>query len=230
MKPHCQTLALITLTTLVSQATAQVEDVDYGLAIIDGSVAVGKGNHDTHTVTDFGQRVFSSEMTLTGSSWFADEPGIFIEPGVLPDNTQVSFTLTSALMYWDGTDPISFNDADNPMTIGFGPVSVTTSLDGSPVDGFNINYDADAPDGFDEHFDFTIDPSADAGIYLLANTFSLSGASDSEVIYTVFNAGLDSALHDEAIEYVTSVYAPSPGSLIVCTTGLLGLNLRRRRC
>ncbi len=221
--------ALAVMTSVSAVASAHGEDADYGLAIIDNQVAVGIGNHDTQMVTDFGERVFASEMTLTPGSWFADEPGIFIEAGSLPDNTQVSFTLTDALLYWDGTGPISFSNASNPLNIGFGPVSVSTSSDGSPVPGFSINYDADATDGFDEHFEFTINGAAAPGIYLLANTFSLSGAQHSVVIYTVFNAGLDEEIHDAAIDYVESTLVPAPGALSLLPIGALPLIRRRRR-
>ena len=217
---------------IVSSACASLalaDGGDYGLAIIDGVTSVGIGDHDAQMVSGFGERVFAAEMSLSGDNWFAGEPGIFIEQGSLPDNTQVSFTLTSALMYWDGTGSVSFDTALQPMNIGFGPVTVSTALDGSWVNGFSLNYDADQVGGFDEHLDYTIDANASAGIYLLANTFSLSGASDSEVIFTVFNAGLDDALHDEAIGYVESVLVPAPGAMGVLALAGLGVVSRRRR-
>lgn len=212
-------------------SSAQAHEGDYGLAIIDGQVAVGLGDHDSGMITDFGERVFGAEMDISGPNWFGDEPGIFIEEGSLPDNTQVSFTLTGALLYWDGTGPVSFSQAANAMSLTFGPASVSTDQGGADVAGFSINFDADAVGGFDEHFDYTIDASAPMGVYVLANTFSLSGAADSEVIYTVFNAGLDEDAHDAAIKYVESVLVPAPGALSLM--GLAGLGLgagaRRRR-
>lgn len=221
--------AIILSGVCASLAIADGEDADYGLAIIGGVTSVGIGDHDAQMVSGFGERVFAAEMSLSGDNWFAGEPGIFIEQGSLPDNTQVSFTLTQALMYWDGTGTVSFSSAAQAMTLGFGPVSVSTALDGSPVAGFSLNYDADQIGGFDEHFDYTLDGSAAAGIYLLANTFSLSGASDSEVIFTVFNAGLDDAFHDEAIEYVESVLVPAPGAMsVLALAGLGGMSRRRR--
>lgn len=202
---------------------------DYGLAIIDGNVAVGIGDHDAGTISGIGERVFAADMAISGSNWFADEPGIFIEEASLPDNTQVSFTLTSALMYWDGNGAVSFSQAADAMSLGFGPASVTTAFDNNPVAGFSINFDADQVGGFDEHLDYTIDSSAPTGIYLLSNTFSLSGAADSDVIFTVFNAGLDESIHDAAIDYVESVLVPSPGALGVFALAGLTATSRRRR-
>lgn len=202
---------------------------DYGLAIDSGNVIVGIGDHDAGTISDFGERVFGADMFVSGSNWFADEPGIFIEEASLADNTQVGFTLTSALMYWDGTGPVSFSQSANAMTLAFGPASVSTAFNNNPVAGFALNYDADFAGGFDEHFDYTIDGSADAGIYLLANTFSLSGAADSDVIYTVFNAGLSEDIHDEAIDYVENVLVPAPGAMGVLAFAGLGVMSRRRR-
>jgi hypothetical protein len=210
-------------------ALAHGEDADYGLAIDNGSVVVGIGDHDAGMISDFGERVFGAELTISGSNWFAGEPGIFIEEASLPDNTQVSFTLTSPLMYWDGIGAVSFSQAANAMSLGFGPASVATAFDNNPVAGFSINFDADQVGGFDEHLDYTIDSSAPAGIYLLANTFSLSGAADSDVIFTVFNAGLDEEIHDEAIEYVESVLVPTPGALGVFALTALTATPRRRR-
>lgn len=217
---------------IVSSACASLalaDGGDYGLAIVDGVTSVGIGDHDAGTISDFGERVFGADMFISGPNWFADEPGIFIAQGSLPDNTQVGFTLTQSLMYWDGTGAVSFAQSTNAMTLGFGPVSVSTALDGSPVAGFSLNYDADQIGGFDEHFDYTLDGSAAAGIYLLANSFSLTGAADSEVIYTVFNAGLDEGTHDIAIEYVENVLVPAPGAMGVLGCAGLGVVSRRRR-
>jgi hypothetical protein len=221
--------AIIAFGAAASLAFGHGEDADYGLAIMDGSVAVGLGDHDTGTITEFGERVFAAEMAISGSNWFADEPGIFIAEGSLLDNTQVSFTLTSALLYWDGTGDVDFSQSANAMTLSFGPASVSTAFDNNPVAGFSINYDADQVGGFDEHFDYTIDASAGAGIYVLANTFSLTGAADSEVIFTVFNAGLEEDLHEEAIEYVEHVLVPAPGATGVLAIVGLGAMSRRRQ-
>lgn len=221
--------ALIVCGAAASLALAHGEDADYGLAIIDGSVAVGLGDHDTGTITEFGERVFAAEMALSGSNWFADEPGIFIAENSLADNTQVSFTLTSALLYWDGTGSVNFSQAAHAMNLTFGPASVSTAFNNNPVAGFSINYDADQAGGFDEHFDYTVDAAAGNGIFVLANSFSLSGASDSEVIFTVFNAGLEEDLHEEAIEYVEHVFVPAPGAMGVLAIAGLGMVSRRRR-
>ena len=221
-------LATLTVCGLCAGLT-MADGGDYGLAIMDGSVAVGIGDHDDQSISGFGERVFAADMFVSGPNWFADEPGIFIEEGSLPDNTQVSFTLTSPLMYWDGTGPVSFSQAADAMTLAFGPASVSTAFDNTPVAGFNLNFDADAVGGFDEHFDYLLDGTAPGGIYLLANTFSLTGAADSEVIYTVFNAGLDEGVHDTAIDYVENVIVPAPGAMGVLAFAGLGVMSRRRR-
>ncbi len=227
-------LAAILATSLIASMAIAGEDHeheggDYGLTIIDGTVAVGIGDHDEGVVENIGERVFAADMTLSGPNWFADEPGIFIEEGALPDNTQVGFTLTQSLMYWDGTGAVNFSVAADAMSLSFGPASVSTSLDNSPVAGFSINYDADAIGGFDEHLDYTIDGLAPTGIYLLANTFSLTGALDSDVIFTVFNAGLDEEIHDEAVEYAESVLVPAPSAAGLLALAGLGAMSRRHK-
>lgn len=220
--------AIIVCGAAASLALGHGEDADYGLAIIDGVTSVGLGDHDAGAITDFGERVFAAEMSVSGPNWFADEPGIFIEEGSLPDNTQVGFTVTSALLYWDGSGPVSFTQSASAMNITFGPASVSTAFNDNPVAGFSLIFDADQVGGFDEHFDYTIDASAGAGIYVLANSFSLSGAADSDIIFTVFNAGLDDAFHDEAIEYVESTLVPAPGAMGALAIAGLGLVSRRR--
>jgi hypothetical protein len=220
----------ITATIAISLCAsfALADGGDYGLAIDGGNVAVGIGDHDSGTISDFGERVFGADMFISGINWFADEPGIFIEEGSLADDTQVGFTLTNQLLYWDGTGAVSFGATANIMSLGFGPASVTTAADNSPVAGFSLNYDADQIGGFDEHFDYTIDASAPMGIYLLQNTFSLSGAGDSDVIFTVFNAGLDEGVHDAAIDYVENVLVPAPAGPALLTFGGLAAARRRR--
>lgn len=217
------------LATSVIASLALADGGDYGLAIMDGAVAVGIGDHDAGTISNIGERVFAADMFISGPNWFADEPGIFIEEASLPDNTQVGFTLTQSLMYWDGTGAVNFTQAANSMSLAFGPASVSTSLDNSVVAGFSINYDADTVGGFDEHMDYTMDGSAANGIYLLSNTFSLSGAADSDVIFTLFNAGLDEVAHDAAIEYAEEVLVPAPGAAGLLALAGLGAMTRRRK-
>lgn len=217
------------LMTSVCASLALADGGDYGLTIMDGTVAVGIGDHDAGSISGFGERVFAADMFISGPNWFADEPGIFIEEASLADNTQVSFTLTQSLMYWDGTGPVSFSQSTEAMSLGFGPASVSSAFDNNPVAGFSINFDADVAGGFDEHMDYTLDGTASTGIYLLANTFSLSGAADSDVIFTLFNAGLDEATHDLAIDYAETVLVPTPGAAGILALAGLGAMTRRRR-
>ena len=86
----------------IVSSTALADGGDYGLAIDNGQVVVGIGDHDAGTITDFGERVFLADMFLSGPNWFADEPGIFIAEASLPDNTQVGFNIIGSLQYWDG--------------------------------------------------------------------------------------------------------------------------------
>jgi len=212
----------------VASAGALADGGDYGLAISDGQVVVGIGDHDAQAISGFGERVFLADMSLSGPNWFADEPGIFIEEASLPDNTQVGFNIVGSLQYWDGTGPVSFAQAADTMTLQFGPESRTSSTDGSDVAGFDLTYDADQVGGFDEHYDYLIDGSAGNGIYLLTNTFTLSGAADSVTIFTLFNAGLTEELHDAAGEYAENVLVPAPASAALLGLGALGAARRRR--
>lgn len=207
---------------------AAADGGDFGLAIVDGRVVTGIGDHDAQAITDLGERVFAADMSLVGSNWFADEPGIFIEAGSMPDNVGVGFVLEAAVRRWDGTGAVDFS-ALSPaaMTLEFGPLSASTALIDGDVGGFSILYDADSPTGFDEHWDFLLDASAGTGIYLLQLRFTVDGFADSASVWTVFNAGLDEAAHDAAIDYVETVFVPSPGAAVLGVAGLLAVRRRR---
>lgn len=212
---------------VAASGAALADGGDYGLLVQGGQVVTGIGDHDSGTISDIGERVFGADLGLNASFWESEEPGIFIGEGSLPDNTLVGFVIEAALRYWDGTGPVNLSIAPDAMTLEFGPESRTTPALDSEVGGFSILYDADAPGGFDEHFDFLIDATAPEGIYVLQMRFTLSGFADSVSTWTVFNAGLDEELHDEAIEWVEANLVPAPGGIGLLAAG--GLLLARRR-
>lgn len=213
----------------VSAGAALADGGDFGLVIIDGRVVTGIGDHDAQAVTDLGERVFAADMFASGPLWAADEPGIFIQANSMPDGVGVGFVLEAALRRWDGNGAVDFSAIPTQtMAIEFGPQSVSTALSDGDVLGFPITYDATNPEGFDEHWDFLLDSSAGAGIYLLQLRFTVDGFHDSESVWTVFNAGLDETAHDAAIEYVENVIVPAPGALALLGLGGLAATRRRR--
>lgn len=202
---------------------------DYGLVIVDNRVVTGVGDHDDQVITNLGERVFAADMGLVGTNWFADEPGIFIEAGSMPDGVNIGFVIEAAVRRWDGTGAVDFSQvASQAMTLEFGPQSATSVFTDGDVAGFGIAYDATNPTGFDEHWDILMDASAGTGIYLLQLRFTVDGFEDSLSTWTVFNAGLDEAQHEEAIAYVENVIVPAPGVGVVLGLGGL-LGARRRR-
>jgi len=222
--------AMIALIGLGGVAGASLGDGgDYGLLVLDGQVVTGVGDHDSQSVTDIGERVFAADLSLVGANWFADEPGIFVEAGSLPDGVGIGFVIESPLMRWDGAGAVDFSGLSSaPVTLEFGPSSATSSMTAGDVAGFPILYDADNPTGFDEHWDVLIGSSAGAGIYLMRLRFTIDGFADSESTWTVFNAGLDEGTHDLAIGYVEDVIVPAPGGLLA-VGGVLALVGHRRR-
>ncbi|MEM9373283.1 MAG: hypothetical protein AAGA55_06530 [Planctomycetota bacterium] len=222
-----KTLAVLSVAGLAGVAFA--DGGDYGLLIQDGKVVTGVGDHDEQVIENIGERVFAADMSLVGPNWFADEPGIFIEAGSLPDDSGIGFVIESPVMRWDGTGPVDFSTMSAaPIVLEFGPNSVSSSMFSGDVAGFDINYDADNPTGFDEHWDVLLDATEGTGIYLMQLRFSVTGFEDSESTWTVFNAGLSEDIHDQAIEYVENVIVPAPGALIAMG-GALVLGARRRR-
>ncbi|MEQ8769274.1 MAG: hypothetical protein RIB60_02070 [Phycisphaerales bacterium] len=201
---------------------------DYGLLVQGGQVVTGIGDHTDQVITEIGERVFAADLADNGTFWAAEEPGIFIQEGSLPDNTQVGFVIEAALLSWDGVGPVNFSLSPDAMTLEFGPNSVTTPAVDGDVTGFTINYDADTVGGFDEHYDFLLDNTAATGIYVIQKRFTLSGFADSESTWTVFNAGLDEATHDAAIEWVEANLVPAPGAMGLLALGGLAATRRRR--
>lgn len=212
----------------MTAGVALADGGDYGLLVQGGQVQTGIGDHGAGVITDVGERVFAADLELLGAFWEAEEPGIFIEEGSLPDNTQVGFVIEAALLYWDGTGPVNFSSTTDAMTLEFGPSSVTTPAVDGDVSGFDINFDADQVGGFDEHYDFLMDNTAATGIYLLQKRFTLSGFADSDSTWTVFNAGLDEATHDTAIDWVETNLVPAPGAVGLLAMGGLAATRRRR--
>ncbi|MFK7884250.1 MAG: hypothetical protein AB8F26_08745 [Phycisphaerales bacterium] len=219
--------ALIAVAGMAGVAFA--DGGDYGLLIQDGKVVTGVGDHDEQVIENIGERVFAADMSLVGANWVADEPGIFIEAGSMPDNSGIGFVIESPLMRWDGAGAVDFSSMSSaPITLEFGPNSATSSMFAGDVGGFDILYDADSPTGFDEHWDVLLDSSAGAGIYLMQLRFTVNGFEDSESTWTVFNAGFDEAIHDAAIDYVENVIVPAPGFMGLSACGVLLLSRRRR--
>lgn len=216
------------LVVCAASGLSLAHEGDYGLLLDGGVVLTGIGDHDAQVINDIGERVFAAEMSLVGSNWFADEPGIFIAANSMPDGVGVGFVLEAALRRWDGTGGVDFSSIPSQaMTLEFGPLSVATAAADGDVAGFSIAYDASSPTGFDEHFDFLLDAATGEGIYLLQMRFTVDGFTDSLSTWTVFNAGLDEELHETAIEYVESTYVPAPGALAMLAAGLVGVRRRR---
>jgi|GEM_PF-2056067 len=209
--------------------SALADGGDFGLWTSDGKVQTAVGDHTGQVLLNFGERVFAADMLgSVATGWEAEEPGIFIPEASLPDNTQVGFNILGNLLYWDGTGPVSAVGASAAMTLRFGPESRVTPGDASTVAGFGINYDADAIGGFDEHYDHLLGAGAAEGIYFLQTSFTLTGFSDSDSVWTVFNAGLTELRHDEAIEYAETVLVPAPGGAgVLALAGLIGARRRR---
>lgn len=200
------------------------DEGDYGLVVIDGKIVTGIGDHDSGTISHIGERVFAAEMSKAFGSIYADEPGIFVQAGTFAPGTGIGFNILAALRVWDTVNQDFFTVSAVPMTIEFGPASVTTPASDSLVSGFNIMYGGGE---FDEHWDFLLPSDVDLGIYLLEIQFAVTdpGIAASDAIWTVFNYGLDEDEHELAIEWVEKNLVPAPGSALA----LLGLGLMGRR-
>lgn len=208
-------------------AGAMAHEGDYGLLVQNGRIVTGIGDHDAGTITDIGERVFAAEMVDGfGGGAYADEPGIFIQPGTFAPGTGIGFNIMRSLRVWNVGTQDFFSVASHPMTLEFGPASATTPNADVMVGGFVVNYDGG---DFDEHYDFTLPGGAGNGIYLLELQFFVTdpNIAASESVWTVFNWGLSEEEHEAAIHWVEENLVPSPASAVVLM-GLLAAGRRRR--
>jgi len=225
MRTRTRTIAAVAALPALAATSAVAHEGDIGLAIIDGAIVTGiveDGPGGEFVVP--GERVFAAEFGMLGPDVFADEPGLFAEPGVFPDS-DLRFDFAGPVRKWNGS---SFDDGPAPetLTLEFGPLSATSPLAG-PAPGFGI---AVGPDGFDEHYDFFLDDPAGDGIYLLGIDLSSSeaGIGPADTTYIVFNHNLSEDEHDAAVAYVEDFIVPAPAGAAVLAVGM-GLLARRRR-
>lgn len=211
-------MSVMILAGLAAPALAHEGDV--GLKIVNGQIVTGKVEND---VVIPGERAFAAEFG-TLAPGYADDPGLFAEVGAFEAGSGLGFNILKAVRSWTGSDFSTLSSS--AIRIEYGPNSVTTP--GSDVTVAGFAFPVPGSGGFDEHWDFYIDPNTQ-GIYLLeVELWSTSaGVGKSDPLWFVFNNGEDELLHDEAVEWVEENLVPAPGAMALM--GAAGVFASRRR-
>lgn len=218
-------VAAVALAAAVS-APALAHEGDIGLALRNGRLVTGK-------VVDRGMgekvvgvaRVYGAEFTDFLGVPYTDEPGVFGEAGVFP-TTGLGFDILGPLLKWDGAQ-FPLTPAPETLTIEKGPSSRTTPLVQSIVQGFSFPI---GPAGFDEHYDFTLNPPRGDGVFALGLRLRTTGAiRESRPFYIVFNWNESEPTHDAAIEWAAENLVPAPGVGGLAVLALSSRTLRRCR-
>ena len=201
--------------------------------------------------------VFEGELADVGGGVFeGDEPGInavsqanhiaFATGGfALPGSEDLNFTLKSFeiagdsrnLWYWDGTGPVSFGAPGAGSDLSVVNVIPIATVDGSATDQPGLfAWETTAANGsLHQHNLFQLAPGALAGYYLVGIEFSIDGLDPSDLVYIVFDAGIeDEDLHEEALDFVAALNnAPTQSSIpepsAVMLLGFAAIAAGRRR-
>ncbi len=217
--PRRAALLVAALTVCLIGASAQADGLHEGDFVLTYDEAAGSMTIAPPVKTG----VFGD------SGWpnYTADPGIDSVIGELPAGESIAFDVLGPVRKWDGStfDAI----AQETITIGYGPASVTTSPHG-PVTGFAIN--ASSSGEFHVHYDFTLNDPAEAGIYLLDMELYFQDTEEtrSNPFYFVFSQDGSQADLDEAVYYVENVIVPEPGTAaLLIGAGTLLLRRRSRR-
>jgi hypothetical protein len=211
-----RSLAITSMLTIASAASADVVHADIWVTAFGGQLVTGGWDHETGVVINPDQRVFEGELGLDPSFPFSgDEPGI----GSDLVGASVRLNVLNTLSAWNGS---SFDLSSSLLTIGYGGQSADTASGGF------VSFAVTA--GLDLHAEFTLsgpgatDPAN--GIYLATFFFASNGLADSQAFWVVLNLGMSEEEHEAAVEWVETNLVPAPSAIALL--GVVGL-LRRRR-
>ncbi len=243
-------LALLSQCVLVAVSEAHFDVVPYASA---GKIMTG--GHDDGTLADeIEMRVFGFDFGEDPEDpFYIGDPGfnnggfaigLFPNNGLLPSGRTLAFDVVTNLQYWDGAGQVSFNTAPADVSLGLHRGSFSTYVSGTGQTGtaptigstgasgrihVHLGSSLNYTDGINPNL-----PNAPEGIYLLGLTLNLagSGLEDSDILYFVYNNGLDEGTHDLAMDWVhDTLVVPEPSSylLMAVALGAVGVTCRRKR-
>ena len=254
-------IATMALGLVAGPALAVHNDVliySTGTKLQSGGIDLGADEEPGGGDDSFGSptNVFEGELADLGGVWEGEEPGVnaisqanhnaFATGGfALPGSADLNFTLKSFeisgnsrnLWYWDGSGPVSFGAPGAGTQLSVFDVFPFATVDGSATDQMAIApWETTGADGsLHQHRLYQLTgPGTLEGIYLVALEFSVAGVDSSDLVYLVFNAGLDEEDHEAAVEFVEAlnggpVESSIPEPSAVMLLGLVAIAAARRR-
>ncbi len=248
------TLTLTLILAVTAAAAARAQHADVVPYAVGGKILAG-GHNDVTLEDNIELRVFAFDFGEDpGDPFFIGDPGfnnggfaigVFPNDGLLPAGFTLGFDVVTNLQFWDGAGAVNFAAAPVDVSLGLQRGSNTVEVSGIGQSGtvptigstgasgrvhVHIASLLNSTDGIDPSL-----PNAPDGIYMLGMTLKLpgSGLEDSDVLYFVYNNGLDEEMHDLAIDWVqNTLVVPEPSSVILLGSALGAVTLvgwRKRR-
>lgn len=248
MKLHQLGLSIFILAAMCGIAAAQHSDLelfnDGGQVGVEPRIAeseFGDSPNPAYRADEPGLESDPDELVLHGETPLPG--GAFVGYELVP------FSLggtTKTLFYWDGTGSPDFVSIAFPhrLKISDPTESFSFQYDNLGLSGgfdFALTADGSGPDpaGYlHSHLLFDLVDGAGvgvaspaAGVYAFATTFRVAGLADSEPVYWVLANGVDEAIHEAAIDYISASVGivPEPSSLAMVGGLLMTLAMRRGR-
>ncbi len=210
---HTTYAALFGLIATVSTHAAHIDILTYNN---NGTIKTGYVDVDSGT-TITGVRLFSETLNLVYTGLYgATAPGFYSNSEYpLLGSSILSFDAMAIahpdthiqynLLYWDGENDVDFGAPEPGDTFMFRLSSATNiSVDGSPVDVEGFTLDGTSSEGIlHKHISYSArgengtDPAD--GFYLVAITLQMSGLTDSEPVYLLFNADYERNTQNQII-------------------------------
>lgn len=182
---------------LAAGALAQPHRGDILLTVTDDRIRTGI------TASDGGigpeERVFQTDLGVAAPNFTAD-PGFDSLPGTFVPGSRIGFTIQRAVREWNGAD---FHDRSPAgFEVSFATLAAYSPPDDTPVTGFTLSVGSNGQ--WHRHFDYTLMPPADAGVYLLELTLwnSRGTPGESEPFWIVFNQNSPREEADAATRWV----------------------------
>ena len=247
------TLTLAMILAFTSAVAARAQHADVVPYAVGGKILTG--SHSDVTLEDHLEvRVFGYDFGEDpGDPYFIGDPGfnnggfaigVFPNDGLLPAGFNLSFDVVTNLQYWDGAGSVNFSSAPADVTLGLERGSNTLLVSGDGQSGTAPSMSTGVSGRLHAHVSSLLnytdginpaDPNAPDGIYMLGLTLKLpgSGLEDSDILYFVYNNGLDEEVHDLAMDWVyDTLVVPEPSSVLLAGSALGAIVLvgwRKRR-
>jgi len=249
------TLTLAMILAFTSAVAARAQHADVVPYAVGGKILTG--SHSDVTLEDHLEvRVFGYDFGEDpGDPYYIGDPGfnnggfaigVFPNNGLLPTGFTLGFDVATNLQYWDGAGAVNFAAAPLDVTLGLQRGSNTVEVSGIGQSGTVPTIGSTGVSGrVHEHLGSLLNHTADGvnpalpnapdGIYMLGLTLKLpgSGVEDSDILYFVYNNGLDEVEHDLAMDWVyDTLVVPEPSGVLLAGSALGAMALvgwRKRR-